>query len=150
MTEEHFSEIATAHVLEHYKNHCRYLGYSIEESDEITIMCRHPRKESLQITQLEKCAGVSASLAMLLPKYAHHDLPLLFEFANFINSQFTFLKAHIIVEDNGFPPMVHLTSVCEGEYSQKIFSTFMDNFEHDLALYKYHPKTYELWEPEYR
>lgn len=150
MTEERLSEISTVHVLEHYKNHCRFLGYSIEEMDESSIMCRHPRKDSIQVDHLKHCAGVSVNLIQRFPKYAEYNFPLLFEYVNHLNSQFIFLKAFVLDEDDGLPPMIHLSSVCEGEYNQKIFSIFMDNFECDFEVYKYHPKTIELWEPENR
>lgn len=52
--------IATIHALDYYKNHCEFLGYSVEESDEFIIDCYHPRKDFFRLILLEQNTSIMA------------------------------------------------------------------------------------------
>jgi hypothetical protein len=144
MIDSQFSSLATTHALEHYKNHCEFLGYSVEEIDEQAIVCRHARKDNVTLIVLTRSAGILAQTVYSLPNRWHSNLPKLYEFSNDLNKSFTFVKSCINTPDN-LPPSLYLSSVYEGEYSRSAFSTFLENLNEDLVTMHSHPSSKALW-----
>jgi hypothetical protein len=144
MIDSQFSSLATTHALEHYKNHCEFLGYSVQETDEYSIFCRHPRKDAVSLIVLTRSAGILAQTFYTLPNRSHSNLPKLYEFSNDLNRAFTFVKSCINTSDD-FPPSLYLSSVYEGEYSRSAFSTFLENFNEDLVTMRSHSSSKALW-----
>lgn len=137
-------EMPTTHVLEYYKNHCEFLGYSVEVVDEFSIACRHPRKDFIQLFSLEKSAGVMAQIVYAFPKKFKNDLLTLYMYVNELNSYFLFMKAYISTDENQ-PPIIILNSVLKGEYSRQSFAIFMDNLDYEMTNFNSYPKTRDIW-----
>lgn len=144
---EIFEEISTTHALEYYKNHCEFLGYSVEEEDEFSIACHHPRKDLLRLILLKQNAGVLAQIGYSLPERFQNDLISLYMYANELNRLLLFMKVHIDSNENE-PPIVILSSVLEGEYSRKNFAIFLDNIYYDMSKFYSYPKTRDMWRTE--
>ncbi len=136
--------ISTTHILEYYKNHCEFLGYSVEVLDEFCIACRHLRKDCLRLFSLEKSAGVMAQIVYAFPEKFSRDLIPLYMYVNELNSYFLFMKAHIVTSENN-SPIIILNSVLEGEYSRQSFANFMDNIDYEMTQFKSYPKTRDMW-----
>lgn len=136
--------IATTHALDYYKNHCEFLGYSVEESDEFIIDCYHPRKDFFRLILLEKSTSIMAQVVYVFPEKFQNDLIPLYMYANELNRSFLFMKAYISTSEEK-PPIIVLTSVLEGEYSRKSFAIFMDNLDQDMTKFHSYPKTRDLW-----
>ena len=137
-------EITVTHSLEHYKNHCEFLGYSIEEDDEDSIICNHSRRDRLRLIRLSHDVGVLAQVFYVLPDKLASDPLSLFSYANELNSMFIFMKACVRgMED--LRPYIILSSVLEGDYSRKNFAIFLENLYHDLELFHDYPKTVDLF-----
>ncbi len=144
MSDEQLLRVETTHAMQHYKNHCEFLGYIVEEIDEFSISCRHPRKESFRLFLLSRGSGILFQIVFGFPKYLHDDLTSLYMYANDLNTTFSFIKACIrIISDS--PPWLFLTSVYEGEYSRQNFSVFIENIHEDMDKYNRHFKTIEMW-----
>lgn len=136
--------ISLTHALEHYKNHCEFLGYCVEEDGEAAIFCNHQRKDSVSFVLLNHGAGVMAQIFYALPEHLADEPLTLYYYANELNYIFIFMKAAIRgVEDR--KPYIMLTSVCEGEYNRKNFSIFLDNIEQDMNQFHAYPKTRHIW-----
>lgn len=139
-SDEIFEEISTTHALEYYKNHCEFSGYSVEKEDELSIFCRHSRRDNLRLILLEQGAGVLAQIAYSLPERSQNNLIPLYIYANELNRLFLFMKIYINTHENK-PTIVILNSVLEGEYSRKNFTIFLDNIDCDMRQFYSHPKT---------
>jgi hypothetical protein len=140
-------EISVTHSLEHYKNHCEFLGYSIVEENDYSITCNHLRKDSMRLILLNHGAGVMAQILYRIPEQFSADLSSLFLYVNDLNGIFIFIKACIRgVEDRR--PFIALTSVLEGDYSRKNFAIFLDNLEQDIDQFHSYPKTRDMWRPQ--
>lgn len=144
MANDQFASVKTVHVLEHYKNHCEFLGYITEETDEFSIYFRHARRNSLKLILLNGNAGVMAQLVYGTPKHLQKDLATLYMYANDLNCMFYFMKACIRTFDD-YPPALILTSVFEGDYNRQSFSVFLENIHDDVDTFRKHPKTVDLW-----
>ncbi|MEH1842909.1 MAG: DNA mismatch repair protein [Nostoc sp.] len=137
-------DMPITHALEYYKNHCEFLGYSIEEEGEFCIVCHHPRKDLLKLILLKQNVGVMAQIIYSLPAKFYNDLIPLYMYVNELNSIFIFVKAYIrVFEDNS--PIIVLTSVLEGEYSRHSFAIFLDNIDYDMRKFHSYPKTLDIW-----
>ena len=143
-SDKSLEEITTTHALEYYINHLEFLGYSVDESDEFSIACNHPRRDFIRLLLLDSHAGVMAQIVYALPDKFQNDLIPLYMYANELNRSFLFMKAYIISHDSK-PPIIILNSVLEGEYSRQNFAIFMDNIEQDMRKFHSYPKTQELW-----
>ncbi len=138
------NEIIVTHSLEHYKNHCEFLGYSIEEENEDSIICNHSRRDTLRLIRLNHDVGVLAQVLYTLPDKLASDPLSLFSYANELNSIFIFMKAYIGgMED--LQPYIILSSVLEGDYSRKNFAIFLENLHHDLELFHKHSRANDLF-----
>lgn len=146
-SDQTWEEISTTHALEYYKNHCEFLGYSVEEEDEFSIACRHPRRDSLRLIFLEQNTSVIAQIVYVFPEKFQNDFIPLYMYANELNRYFFFMKANIITYENK-PPIISLNSVLAGNYSKQNFAIFMDNIEHDMAKFHSYPKTRDMWRTE--
>ncbi|BAY48929.1 hypothetical protein SAMD00079811_65580 [Scytonema sp. HK-05] len=136
--------MSITHALEYYKNHCEFLGYSVEEEDQFSIVCRHPRRDLLQLILLKQNIGVMAQIIYAFPKRFYNDLIPLYMYVNELNSIFLFVKAHICSFEDS-PPIIVLTSVLEGEYSRQSFAIFLDNIDYDMKKFHSYPKTPDMW-----
>ena len=134
----------TTHALEYYKNHCEFLGYSVEELDEFSISCRHSRRDYIILILLDRNAGVMAQIVYVFPEKFQNDLSPLYMYANELNRSFLFIKAYISTRENK-PPIIILNSVHEGEYSRQSFANFIDNIEYDMSSFHSYPKTRDIW-----
>jgi hypothetical protein len=137
-------EISVTHALEHYKNHCEFLGYSVEEDDESSIICNHQRKDTFRLLLLNHGVGVLAQIFYRLPERLANDPLSLYSYANELNYIFIFMKACIRGVEDGKPYIV-LTSVLEGDYSRKNFAIFLENLDQDMDQFHSYPKTRDMW-----
>lgn len=137
-------EMPTTHFLEYYKNHCEFLGYSVEVVDEFCIACRHPRRDSLRLFSLNNYAGIMAQIVYVFPEKFQNDLLTLYMYVNELNSYFLFMKAYISTSENNLPIII-LNSVLEGGYSRQSFAIFMDNIDYEMTNFKSYPKTRDMW-----
>jgi hypothetical protein len=137
-------ELSTTHALEYYKNHCEFLGYSVEEEDEFSITCRHPRKDFLRLILLDKNTGVMAQIVYAFPERFQNNFIPLYMYANELNRYLLFTKTYINIYENK-PHIIVLNSVLEGEYSRQNFAIFMDNIGHDMIKFHSYPKTHDIW-----
>lgn len=142
--ERKLEKMSITHALEYYKNHCEFLGYSVEEEDEFCIVCRHARRDLLQLILLKQNIGVMAQIIYAFPKRFYNDLIPLYMYVNELNSIFLFVKAHISAFEDS-PPIIVLTSVLEGEYSRQSFAIFLDNIDYDMKKFHSYPKTDDMW-----
>lgn len=136
--------ISTTHALEYYKNHCEFLGYSVEEEDESSIDCRHTRRDFLKLFLLEQNASVVAQIVYVFPKRFQNDLIPLYMYANELNGSLFFIKAFISTQENQ-PPIILLRAVFEGEYNRQRFAIFLDNIDCDMRKFHSYPKTHDMW-----
>jgi hypothetical protein len=140
-------EVTTTHALEHYKNHCEFLGYSVEEDTEFSILCRHPRKDSLRLVLLNYGVGVLAQTFARLPERTASDPAALHAYANELNHMLLFMKACICnIEERD--PFVMLTSVLEGAYDRKNLAIFLDNINQEMDQFYSYPKTRDMWQAQ--
>ena len=146
-TNEEFKQkqILTTHTLEHYKNHCEFLGYSVEEDGEYSIICTHQRRDRLRFILLNHGIGVMVQVWYMVPERASRDNLFLYSYANEINYIFTFMKICIRGIEDG-KPFIMLTSVIEGAYDRKNFAIFLENINEDMNQFHAHPKTRDLYE----
>lgn len=142
-----FEKIPTTHALEHYKNHCEFSGYSVEETDEFSIFCRHSRKDFFTLILLGQNVGVLAQIMYVTPERFQDNLIPLYVYANELNSLFSFMKIYIHKYENELPIMI-LNSVLEGEYSRKNFAIFLDNIDCDMRKFHSYTKTHDMWRTE--
>lgn len=140
-------EISITHILEYYKNHCEFLGYTIEEDTEFSIICRHQRKDRFRLVLLNHGVGVMAQIYYFFPENLRCDLTSLYSYANELNYILTFMKACIRRSDEE-NPFIMLTSVLEGEYSRKNFAIFLDNIQQDMTQFHSYPKTVDIWQDQ--
>lgn len=145
--DETLKGISTTHALEYYKNHCEFLGYSVEEEDEFSIACHHPRKDSVRLILLKQNTSVIAQIIYVFPEMFQNDLIPLYMYANELNRFLLFIKTYIITYENK-PPIIALNSVLAGEYSRKNFAIFMDNIDYDMTKFHSYPKTQDMWRNE--
>lgn len=78
------------------------------------------------------------------PNHLHHDLNLLYMYANELNGMFYFIKACVRTFDNN-PPALFLTSVFEGDYNRQNFAVFLENVYEDMDKWANYPKTVDMW-----
>jgi hypothetical protein len=124
----------TVHSLEKYKNHLQFLGYSLQELDDNTLVCRHTRRDSMRLIKLANNIGVLATINYRLPQKHDDDLEKLLLYINDLNRCFVFVKTYVNrgSDDNLY---IAIESVLEGEYDQKNFSIFMDNIADDMLKF---------------
>ncbi|BAU09958.1 hypothetical protein LEP3755_04350 [Leptolyngbya sp. NIES-3755] len=144
MLDGQFASVKTTHALEYYKNHCEFLGYTVEETEEFSIYCRHSRKDALRLILLNRGAGVMAQIIYGFPKHLHHDLNALYMYANDLNGMFYFMKAYVRIFDDN-PPALFFTSVFEGDYNRQNFAVFLENIYEDMDKWANYLKTADLW-----
>lgn len=138
------SDFETTHVLEHYKNHLEFLGYSIETNDEYSLDCIHPRRVYLHLIKLSREVGVLVRTYYNFSKHLAQEPMLLYQYANELNSQFLFMRAWVYAtEEDSY--CLFIDSVLEGSYDRKNFSIFLDNIEHDIRIFHTYPKTYDMF-----
>ena len=145
--DETLEGISITHALEYYKNHCEFLGYSVEEEDDFSIACHHPRRDALRLILLKQNTSVMAQIVYVFPEKFQNDLIPLYMYANELNRFLVCIKAYIVTNENK-PPIIALTSVLEGEYSRKNFAIFMDNIDYDMTKFNSYPKTHDMWRNE--
>ena len=137
-------EISVTHILEHYKNHCEFSGYSVVEDSEFSIFCNHQRKDPFGLILLSYGAGVMARIFYSFPEKLSSDPMSLYSYANELNSILTFMKVCVRGVEDG-KPFLLVNSVLEGEYSRKNFAIFLDNIDQDLNKFHSYPKTRDIW-----
>lgn len=142
--DETLEGISTTHALEYYKNHCEFLGYSVEEEDDFSIACHHPRRDDLRLILLKQNTSVMAQIVYVFPEKFQNDLIPLYMYANELNRFLVCIKAYIVTNENK-PPIIALNSVLAGEYSRKNFAIFMDNIDYDMTKFHSYPKTHDMW-----
>jgi hypothetical protein len=140
-------DLATAHALDKYKNHLEFLGYLVEEQNEVSISAKHQRRETLHITKFGGDIGVQARIVFAFPNRFRSDPIPLYVYANDLNMQFYFMKASVRpFSEGGF--YICMDSVLEGSYDRKNFSIFLDNIEHDMHAFNDYIKTNDIFAPD--
>lgn len=140
-------EITTTHALEYYKNHCEFLGYSVEYDGDYSIICTHSRKSTLSLFLLNHDVGVLARVLYFMPEKFINNLMPLYAYANELNYNFNYMKAYIREANDG-TPFIILSSVLEGDYNRKNFAIFLENIDQDLDKFHSYPKTRDIWKSQ--
>lgn len=134
--------MSTNHLLKNYNKHLEFLGYSVREIDEIIIACCHPRKDDLDLVFLDEY-NVMLSMTFVFPDKFLNDLIPLHMYANELNSNFFFLKAHIATNEHR-AHRLRLKSVFLGKYSKQNFAIFMNKIEVEMEKFHSYPKTSDM------
>ncbi|MBL1175005.1 hypothetical protein [Pantanalinema sp. GBBB05] len=123
---------AVAHPLALYRNHLEFNGYSVEEREGV-ILCRHPRKPNLIVTDFASRGVSVATVYNCDPTVKRLHL---LEYLNELNTEFVFMKAYVDEENS-----LMLETFFEGDYDRTNFSILLENIEYDIAQFFGHKLT---------
>ncbi|MGI0484832.1 YbjN domain-containing protein [Pantanalinema rosaneae CENA516] len=123
---------AVAHPLARYRNHLEFNGYVVEEGDGV-ILCRHPRKPNLIVTDFDSRGVSVATVYNCDPDVKRLHL---LEYLNELNAEFLFMKAYVDEEN-----CLLLETFFEGAYDRTNFSILLENIEYDMARFFEHKLT---------
>lgn len=116
-----------AHPLVRYRNHLEFHGYHVEEEDDDSLYCRHPRNRKKSLFVYNYSLGVSITIFYFFKtEVMRTDL---LEYVNELNSEFMYMKGYIDWEDT-----LILQIFFNGDYDRRKFSILLDNIEDDISV----------------